>query len=99
MAVEVDDGYWSVGAIDRAEERKCDCVVASEGDQTWEGLSLERWAGLVGICRGLAGKEVVMPVLNLLKRIRVIIANCELSINSMFEMCKPTRSLEYHHNQ
>lgn len=35
MAVEVDDGYRSVGAIDRAEQWKGDGMVTSQCDQTW----------------------------------------------------------------
>ena len=33
MAVKVDDGDGTVFAVDGTEERECDGMVASEGDQ------------------------------------------------------------------
>jgi len=34
MAVKVDDGDGTVFTVDGTEERECDGMVASEGDQT-----------------------------------------------------------------
>lgn len=46
----MDDGNWTVGAVDGTEEREGDGVVAAEGDDTGKSLSILCWSLLLCIC-------------------------------------------------
>lgn len=51
------------------------------------------------ICRRLACKKVIVPVLNLLERICVIVPGCASVVVLWFKLLILTRLLEYHHSQ
>jgi hypothetical protein len=74
MRVEVDHRDWTVSADDRSEERQCDCVITSEGDDSGKGLPIFRRTFFFSISRWGAGQDRVVALFDLVKSPSVIIS-------------------------
>lgn len=66
MAVEVNDAYRTIMAINRAKERESDGVIASKSDQARQCSALFRRTRLVSMSVWCAAQEETMAFLNLL---------------------------------
>lgn len=73
MAVEVDHAHGAVGAVDGPQQGEGDGVVTSERDDPGQGLALLGRADLLGVGRRLAGQDVVMALLDLVKSPGVVV--------------------------
>ena len=74
VGVEVEDGDGPVGAVDGAEERESDGVVAAEGDesgQRFAGFRVQAW--FVGVSGRGAGEKEVVSFFDLFEGIGVIV--------------------------
>ena len=83
MAVEMNDTDWTVGAADAAEERECNGVVATQGNQTWKRLALLRPSLDTCIGLGLTGEKGIVAFFNLLKSIGIIVTITMVRSNLM----------------
>ena len=63
----------SISFVHRTEEGKRDGVVTAEGDDTRQGLLLERRAWSRGVGHGGPHKELVVTVLDLLNSIGIVV--------------------------
>jgi hypothetical protein len=73
MAIEMNNTDRTIGAVDAAEERESDGVVATQGNQPWKRLALLRPPFDACIGLGLTGEERIMAFFNLLKSIGIVI--------------------------
>ena len=67
MRVEVDYGDGTVGTVDGTKEWEGDGVVAAEGDDSWQGLTVLCGAFLLGVCGGGAGEDAVVAFFDLVE--------------------------------
>lgn len=73
MAVKVHYRHGAVCAVDGAQQRQGDGVVAAEGDDARQGLALLGWAGLVRVGCWIAREDAVVALLDLVKRPAVVV--------------------------
>ncbi len=73
VAVEVDDRDGAVGAVDGAQQRQGDGVVAAEGDDARERLAVLGWALLPGVRLGRAREDVIVPLFDLVEGVGVVV--------------------------
>lgn len=73
VAVEVDDRDGPVGAVDGAQQRQGDGVVAAEGDDARERLAELGRARLLGVRLGRAREDVVVPLFDLVEGVGVVV--------------------------
>ena len=66
MAVEVNDAYRTIMAIDRAKKRESDGVIASKSDQTGQRSALFGRTRLISMSVWCAAQKEAMAFLNLL---------------------------------
>jgi len=69
----VDHRDWTVSTVDRSKERQRDRVITSEGDYSWESLSIFSWAFLFGIGRWSTGQNGVVSLFDLVKSPGVVV--------------------------
>lgn len=74
MAVKVDDGHGTVGTVDGAQQGEGDGVVTAEGDDTGQRPRVLGRALLRRIRGRLAGEDVEVALLDLVKSPGVVIA-------------------------
>lgn len=70
----MDHGNRTVLAVHGAQQRKCDCVVASQRDHARQCFPLLRGPGLVRVGKGCAAQQQVVALLDLLQRIRIVVS-------------------------
>jgi hypothetical protein len=105
MGVEVDDGDWTIGAVDAAEERQGDGVVASQGDDAGEGMSFLADAQGGGVRGGGTLQDAVVAFFDLLEGVGVVVAGSLISLlletrrTGTRGRSRLTKSQEYLHNQ
>jgi hypothetical protein len=80
MAVEVDDRDGAVGTVDGPQQRQGYGVVASEGDDSGQGLAVLRRAFLLGVGLGGTREDAVVPFFDLVEGIGVVVSNLVLVI-------------------
>lgn len=73
MAIEMHHRHRAIGTVDGPQQGQGDGVVTTERDDARQRLALLRWAKLVRIGLGLAGKDAVVTLLDLVKRPAVVI--------------------------
>ena len=83
MGVEVYDADGTVGLVDGAEQGERDSMVASEGDEPRQGLSVFCGADFLCISGGGAHEKAVVTFFDLLDRVGVVVAG-NLSVLSSF---------------
>ncbi len=74
MTVEVDDGDGTVSAMDGPQYREGNRVVASQGYDPRQRLTLLRGTGLLGVSRRGPGQDSVVAFLYLLYGERVVVS-------------------------
>ena len=74
MAVKVNDGHGTIGAVDGPEYGQSDGVIPAEGDDAWEGLALLRSPLFVAICGSFSGQNAVVAFLYLVESNRVVVS-------------------------
>lgn len=65
VGIEMDDGDGPVGTVNRAQEGKCNGVVATEGDDSWERLAVLGWAFLLCVGSWRTSEDRVVAFLDL----------------------------------
>ncbi len=75
MAVKVNDRDGAVRPVDGPQQGKGDGVVTAERDDTRQGLALDCGAPLVRICRGRAGEDLEVALLDLPKSPSVVVSS------------------------
>lgn len=73
VRVEVNDADRAVRGFDTTQQRQGDGMIPAQRDETRQGPPLLRGPRLVGVCSRLAQKQLLVPVLDLLQRIRIVI--------------------------
>lgn len=74
MAVEVYNADRTVVAVNGTKQWKSDGVVTSKGDQSGQCSALLGWTGLVGVSMGCPAQKKAVALLDLLKRISVVVS-------------------------
>lgn len=82
MTVEMNDRHWPIGPVNTPQQRQCDGMVTTKGNNTGKGLASARKAQFIRVGVRLAHQDTVVSLLNLLDCPGIVISMRRLVLSS-----------------